>query len=138
MALTKRGLTKPLEGHYDITEVNPNTGEPLEPKANAKRFVNHCGVVVSDRVPINIREWKQRKDAPHIPFLHDQEKDLLWKSVTTHFTLPVGANVDLVKTWTLKKMATHFQTWKKLYNEFVKKNLTPNFDENSPYKMLRD
>jgi hypothetical protein len=35
-------------------------------------------------------------------------------------------------------MATQFQTWKKkLYNEFVKKNLTP-FAENSPYKKLRD
>ena len=36
-------------------------------------------------------------------------------------------------------MATQFQTWKKkLYNEFVKKNLTPDFNQNSPYKKLRD
>ena len=36
-------------------------------------------------------------------------------------------------------MATQFQTLKKkLYNEFVKKNLTPYFSQNSPYKKLRD
>ena len=36
-------------------------------------------------------------------------------------------------------MATQFQTWKKkLYNEFVKKNLTPDFSQNIPYKKLRD
>jgi hypothetical protein len=36
-------------------------------------------------------------------------------------------------------MATQFQTWKKkLYNNFIKKNLTPDFSQNSPYKKLRD
>jgi len=44
-----RGPTKPLEGHYIIIEVSPNTGELLMPK-NAKKFVNHCGVLVRDRV----------------------------------------------------------------------------------------
>jgi hypothetical protein len=127
-----------LEGHYNITEVDPNTGEPLLPKANARKFVNQYGVVVRDRVPINIREWKERKDNRTIPFVSDIEKRLLWEAITEHFTLPEGADVELVKCWALKKMATQFQTWKKkLYNEFVKKNLTP-FAENSPYKKLRD
>jgi hypothetical protein len=40
---------KPLEGHYIITEVDPNIGD------NAK-FVNHCGVFVRDKVPISVRE----------------------------------------------------------------------------------
>ena len=36
-------------------------------------------------------------------------------------------------------MVTQFQTWKnKLYNDFVKKNLTPDFNDNSLYKKLRD
>jgi hypothetical protein len=43
-----RGLTKPLEDHYNITEVDPNTGEPLLPTANAKKFVNHHGVLVRE------------------------------------------------------------------------------------------
>jgi hypothetical protein len=127
-----------LEGHYNITEVDLNAGEPLLPKANARKFVNQCGVVVRDKVLINIREWKERKDAPMIPFVSNLEKQLMWDAITEHFTLPEGANVELVKSWVLKKMATQFQTWKKkLYNEFVKKNLIP-FDENRPYKKLRD
>ena len=67
-------------------------------------------------------------------------KDLLWDSVTPHFNLPAGDDLrKLVESWALKKMATQFQTWKKkLYNEFVKKNLTPDFSQNSPYKKLRD
>jgi len=38
-----------LEGHYIITKVDPNTGELLQPKNNAKKFINHCGVLVRDR-----------------------------------------------------------------------------------------
>ena len=38
----------------------------------------------------------------------------------------------------MKKMATQFQCWKKrLYTEFVKKNLTPNFNAIGPYSKLR-
>jgi hypothetical protein len=66
-----RGPTKPLEGHYIIIEVNPNIGEPLLPKNNANKFVNHCGVIVRDRVPISVRERKKRKDAPLISFVSD-------------------------------------------------------------------
>jgi hypothetical protein len=99
-----------LEGHYNIIEVDPNTSEPLLPKANARKFVNQCGVVVRDRVPINIREWKERKDAPTIPFVSNLEKQLLWDAIIEHFTLPEGADVELVKSWALKKMATQLQT----------------------------
>ena len=45
-----------LDGHYIITEVDPNTGESLLPKNNSKKFVNHYGVLVRDRVPISIHE----------------------------------------------------------------------------------
>ena len=66
-----RGLTKPLEGHYIIIEVDPNTSEPLLPKNNAKKFINHCGVLVRDRVPFSDREWKKRKDDPLINIVSD-------------------------------------------------------------------
>jgi RNAse (barnase) inhibitor barstar len=82
---------------------------------------------------------KKRKDAPLISFISKREKDILWDSVTAHLTLPVGVDLrNLVKSWALKKIATQFQTWKKLYTGFVKKNLTPYLSENSPYKKLRD
>jgi hypothetical protein len=56
-----RGPTKPLEGHYIITEVDRNTGEPLLPKDNAKMFVNHCEVLVRDRILISVRDGKRGK-----------------------------------------------------------------------------
>ena len=88
-----------MEGHYIITEVDPNTGEPLQQKNNAKKFVNHYGVLVRDRVPISIREWKQKKDDPRISFVSKREKDLLWDSVTAHFNLPAGEDLrKLVKS----------------------------------------
>ena len=103
--------------------------KPLLPKNNTKKFVNHYGVLVRDRVLISVHEWKKRKDDPLISFVSEQEKDILWDSVTAHFTLPAGVDLrNLVKSWALKKMATQFQTWKKkMYNEFVKKNLTLDF-----------
>jgi len=75
-----------LEGHYIIIEVDPNTGEPLQPKNNTKKFINHCGVLIRDRVPISVHEWK--KDDPLIRFVSEREKDLLWDPVTTHFNQP--------------------------------------------------
>ena len=83
-----RGPTKPLESHYIITEVVPNTGEPLLPKNNAKKFVNHYGVLVRDRVSISVHEWKKKKDDPLISFVSERDKDLLWDSITPHFNLP--------------------------------------------------
>jgi hypothetical protein len=35
-----------LEGHYNITETDLNASEPLEPKANAKKFVNYVGLLL--------------------------------------------------------------------------------------------
>jgi hypothetical protein len=98
-----------LEGHYNIIEVNPNTGEPLLQKNNAKKFVNQCGVLVRDKVPINICEWKKKNDDPQIPYISDRAKDLLWQSLTEHFNLPAGGDLQkLVKSWALKMMATQF------------------------------
>jgi hypothetical protein len=79
--MTSTKSSKSVQGHYRITEVDPNTGEPLQPKNNAKKFVNHCGVLVRDRVPISVHEWKRRKDDPPISFVSERDKDLLWASV---------------------------------------------------------
>ena len=64
-----RGPTIPLEGHYIIIEVDPNIGELLQPKNNAKKFINHCGVLVRDRVLVSVCEWKKKKDDPLISFV---------------------------------------------------------------------
>jgi RNAse (barnase) inhibitor barstar len=51
----------------------------------------------------------KREDASLISFVSDRENDILWDSVTTHLTLPVGVDLrNLVKSWAVKKMATQF------------------------------
>ena len=88
-----------MEGHYIITEVDPNTDEPLQLINNAKKLINHYGVLVRDKVPISVRERKKRKDAPLISFVSEQEKDILWDSVMVCFTLPAGVDLrNLVKS----------------------------------------
>ena len=64
-----------------------------------KKFVNHYGVHVRDRVPISVREWKKKKDNPLISFVSERENFILWDSVTTDFTLPAGVDLrNLVKS----------------------------------------
>jgi preprotein translocase subunit Sss1 len=56
--------------------------------------------------------------------------------VLKHFTLPEGVDENLVKGWTLVKMATQFQNFKKkLTRDFIKNNRTPNWDE---YPKIKD
>ena len=57
-------------------------------------------------------------------------KNMLWDDILKHFTLPPGMNANLVKQWTLTKMATQLQSFKKqLHKNYIKKNRTPNFDD---------
>ena len=36
--------------------------EPLEPIESLRKFINQCGVLVRDLVPIILEEWHQPKD----------------------------------------------------------------------------
>ena len=97
-----------MDGQNIIIEVDSNTGEPLLLAKNAKKFTNHCGFLVRDKLPISTHEWKMKKDDPRISFVSEREKDdFLWDLVTAHFQLPGGEDLKkLVKSWALKKMAT--------------------------------
>ena len=98
-----------MEGWYIIIEVDLNTDEPLLLAKNEKKFINHYGVLVRDKLSISIHEWKMKKDDRNISFVSERDKDLLWALVTAHFQLPRGEDLKkLVKSWTLKKMATQF------------------------------
>jgi hypothetical protein len=130
-----RGPKKPLEGRYIISEFNIEIGEPLGP--HKRKFTEHCGYLVRDRIPISICEWKEKISEPDVSFVSDNDKNLLWNDIVQHFTLQADDYddinddelKDLVRSWAMKKMATQFQTWKKhLYNTYVRKNLTPNFN----------
>jgi alkyl sulfatase BDS1-like metallo-beta-lactamase superfamily hydrolase len=41
-----KGVTKLYIGHFPITKVDPNTGEPLQAVKNAKKYVHHYGALV--------------------------------------------------------------------------------------------
>lgn len=104
-------MTQPCKGHFSITDVDDQTGEPLQPAKNAKKYVHQCGALVRDRLSINIRKWKRRMEAPHISYVSDRDKELLWKEAIEHFGLPPCLSeqqIQLVRSWTLKKMADLF------------------------------
>jgi hypothetical protein len=46
--------------HLPIEEVS-RLDEPLLPTANAKTFINQCGVVVRDTIQITVQEWNEAK-----------------------------------------------------------------------------
>ena len=51
-------------------------GKPTEPKEHAIKFVNQCGVVARDNVPITVQEWNEPKKKRHgVILLSDRAKD---------------------------------------------------------------
>jgi hypothetical protein len=109
--------------HLPIEQVSAR-GEPLLPRANAIAFVSQYRVLVRDNIPITIREWHKPAKAEGVSFVEDRSKDCLWQSLMSHFTLPTLATDELtqamtmkVKEWALKKMATQFQTFKKILDQ---------------------
>jgi hypothetical protein len=97
------------------------------------KFVSQCGAIVRDNVPIKYREWKGKPSNPYV--VPDAVKDQLWNDVLKHFALPEGVDPNLVKGWTLVKIATQFQNFKKLTRDFIKNIRTPNWDE---YPKIKD
>jgi hypothetical protein len=125
-----------LEGQFLISDFEENTGKPLGP--HTRKFVAHLGYLIRDRIPINVREWKEKKGAPHISFVSNHDKDLVWRDVLLHFGLDTNDKElkKRVRDWSMKKMATQFQCWKKnLYNKFIKRNLTPDFSTQANVKL---
>ena len=111
---------------FTIEEVGRD-GQPIAPKRSRDTFIHQCGVVVRDSVPISIQEWNKKKD-PEVSYVQDRQKDDLWTSLMTNFSLPPEADPNKVNEFALKKMAELFKNWKKLLNrKFVEKDETPKF-----------
>ena len=92
-----------------IEEVK-DSGEPLAPIQNCHKFVNQAGVIVRDMLPITITDWHKPKDAnDEVSYVREHTKDLLYDTLMIHFNLPEGKK-EKVNEWTLKKMATQFQS----------------------------
>ena len=88
-----RGPKKPLEGRYIISEFNIETGEPLGP--HARKFVQHCGYLVRDRLPISAHKWKQKINEPHVSFV-------------SNLDINDDELKELVRKWAMKKMTAQF------------------------------
>ena len=107
------------EGVHLTIEVVSDDGEPLLPRANARSFVNQCGVIVRDNVPISIQEWNEPKKVDGVSYVSDRFKDALWDKLSSYFTLPVFEDEQeteamrlRVKHFALRKMATQFNKFK--------------------------
>ena len=116
----------PGGAHLTITKVFPN-GAPCEPKNNARSFVNQCGVIVRENIPINIQEWNKLKKDESASFVSNRLKDFLWNKLISFFTLPDLETVEktekqyaAVKKFALSKMATQFNKFKNnLYKDYL-------------------
>jgi transcription elongation factor GreA-like protein len=93
-------------------------------------------------LPASIQEWNKKKD-PEVSYVQDRQKDDLWNSLMTNFSLPPEEDpnklviLQKVKAFALKKMAELFKNWKKLLNtKFVDKEKTPEFI--GQYEKIKD
>ena len=77
--MSKRGPTKPLkEGQRIVIDRFSDSGEPLEPLECRRKFINQCGVLVMDLVPIILEEWHKPKDDNNgASYVDQRRKDLL-------------------------------------------------------------
>ena len=114
-----------------IAEV-ANDGRPVKPEEIYTKYVGQCGVLVRDTIPITIAEWNKPKKANvGASYVEQRIKDLLWDTLLTYFSLPEGLpekKKEKVKEWTLKKMATQFQSWKKHCGKNIRKKLQISLD----------
>ena len=112
-----------------IVEVGDD-GKPLKPENTCRKYVAQCGAIVRDIIPITLAEWNEPKKANvGASYVDDRLKQTLWDSILSDFSLPEGLpekKLQKVREWTLKKMATQFNSWKKkLWKKYEKK--TPEF-----------
>jgi hypothetical protein len=87
---TKRGKTKTLKQGviYTIDVISPK-GKPLEPEEAYTKFINQCGVVVRDSVPITVQEWNEPvKARVGSSFVSRRKKKECWRTLMKHFVLP--------------------------------------------------
>ena len=86
--MEKRGPTKKLgkKDHFAVEAISPE-GQPVAPASVRVTFKNQCGVVVRDRLPIDIREWNKTKNVSESQ-VADRYKDTLFDDLMAHFTLP--------------------------------------------------
>jgi hypothetical protein len=111
-------------------------GKPMEPKQHAIKFINQCGVIVRDMIPITVQEWNEsRKARLGAIFVNKRSKKDLWRKLMANFILPLkyskkdddGNEISggherrrKFKYYALRKMGEAFQSFKKmLYTKYI-------------------
>ena len=85
---------------------------------------------VRARIPITTRLCKTRKPEEQQHAVPAHQKEMLCEELKDMFTLPEGVDQELMKKCALKKMALAFASFKKkLYNNYIKKDKKPNWDD---------
>ena len=86
-----------------------DSGKPMELLDCRRKYINQCGVIVRDIVPINLEEWIQPKDENNpTTYVDERLKKLCWDTLLTKVNLPPDLPEHLktkVKEWSLSKMA---------------------------------
>ena len=118
---------------FEISEIS-RSGEPIAPIRTKNAFVNQCGVLVRDKIPISIHQWlKPAANDAQVTYVTDMQKEDLWTELKSNFVLPREVDPanpvkeELIKSAALSKMADQFRAWKKKLNTFVKDKTTPEF-----------
>ena len=130
---------------FTIEEIDDD-GEPIAPEKHRRMFINQCGVLVRDNLPITIQEWNKSKKPGEESnsYVTDDAKDDLWQKLIAHFILPPEyeefevdgitprpgglENRAKVKEWALSKIVELYRNQKKsLYAKYVAKKKTKDF-----------
>lgn len=128
---------------FEITAIACD-GKPIEPIRTKEAFAYKCGVLVRYKIPISIHQWlKPKNEDPEVSYVSDMQKEDLWTTLKTNFTIPPEEDPkkpvkeELIKSHALKKMAELFRRWKsELKTTFVDKEITAEFT--GQYEKIRD
>ena len=101
-------------------------GAPTHPEVR-KKFIQQCGVLVRDYVPIIFREWKPVKGTPDCYVVGPAAKKALWIRLMKNFVLPlpeVASDEEVepdeaeLKTYTKKTNLQIFVVLKPVHGSF--------------------
>ena len=102
---------------FEISEIS-RSGEPIAPIRTKNAFVNQCGVLVRDKIPISIHQWlKPAANDAQVTYVTDMQKEDLWTELMSNFILPreddpaKPVKEELIKSAALSKMADQFRAW---------------------------
>ena len=111
----ERSVNRKDEGFHVVTYVSPK-GEPLAPKTARAKFSSQCGIIVTEKIPITVKDWDH---------ISNGDKEVLWKELKKIFQFPDGSEAA-VRNCALQTMAKSWRGWKTTLNtKFVKTGRTP-------------